>query len=135
MEEKQQNSNRSIAKARSLYLKAKADAEAIINLEPDPLKWNKTQLKTRLVPLKQKSDGAYPSLKAKLLEAYMCCKERVEPSYEVEDNAVLLDEGVECNGEDVTFVTWNKFKNFQRLNKKYVKMTIRTMYYKYSTNI
>ena len=100
MEEKRRRSNRLIAKARNLYLKAKVDAEAIINLEPDPLKQNTIQLKTMRVPLKRKSDGAYPSLKAKRLEAYLCWKDIVEPSYEVEDDVVSLDEGSEGNGED-----------------------------------
>ena len=66
-----------MAKARDTYQQERDEAIALVAVQPDPTKWNIAQLKIMLKPLKKKEDGPMPTLKAKILQAYLLWKDRL----------------------------------------------------------
>ena len=69
-------------KSKETYLAAKLAISSVVAVQPDPNKWNIVQLKIMLEPLKMKEDGAIPTLKVKILEAYHLWKERTESIFD-----------------------------------------------------
>ena len=61
---------------------AREAGTAVMAVQPDPSKWNITQLKIMLKSLKKKEDGTMNTLKEKMLEAYLLCKERGPPLFD-----------------------------------------------------
>ena len=82
-----------LAKARDIYQQAREEDIALIAVQPDPTKWNIAQLKMMLKPLKKKEDGPMPTLKAKMLQAYLLWKDRVAPVFdEVAETGTSVEE-------------------------------------------
>ena len=74
--------------AKDAYQKARDAADTVIALYPIPTSWSVAQLKTIIAPLKTKNDGAMPTLKKKMLEAYEAWKDRPPPSFTIESELV-----------------------------------------------
>ena len=75
--------------AKDTYHKARDAANDVIALHPILTSWSVVQLKTIIAPLKTKNDGAMPTLKKKMLEAYKAWKDRPPPSFTIEPELVV----------------------------------------------
>ena len=78
----EQERTQALESTKETYRLAREAATAVSAVQPDPSKWNIAQLKVMLKPLKKKEDGAMPTLKAKMLEAYLLWKERDPPVFD-----------------------------------------------------
>ena len=93
-------------KSRETYLAAKIATVSVVAVQPDPNKWNIVQLKIMLEPLKMKEDGAIPTLKVKILEAYHLWKERTESIFD----AVVAEEKMGDMGAHGMVVILDEYK-------------------------
>ena len=77
--------------AKVAYRKARDAADTIIAKNPNPKSWSNAELKLILTPLKTKDDGAMPTLKKKMLEAYETWKNRPPPPLLVAPKVIPLE--------------------------------------------
>ena len=77
--------------AKVAYRKARDAADTIIAKNPNPKSWSNAELKLILTPLKTKDDGAMPTLKKKMLEAYETWKNRPPPPLLVAPEVIPLE--------------------------------------------